>query len=161
MPLIPLTRGLQVQVDEEDFIRFGCFKWYAQKCGKTFYAARRKGPQEGRALVLLHREILDAPKGIQVDHKDCNSLNCLRSNLRLATHKQNRGNQKKYWKHRSTSQFKGVCFTPQLNQTNPWMAYIGGRPRVHLGYFPTEKLAAKAYDQAAKARYKEFSNLNF
>ena len=49
------------------------------------YAYRPDSP----GIMLFHREIMGAPKGMQVDHRDWNSLNNRRYNLRLATKKQN------------------------------------------------------------------------
>lgn len=42
---------------------------------------------------MIHRWIMDAPKGLQVDHVNKNRLDNRRSNLRLVTHKENCNNR--------------------------------------------------------------------
>ena len=37
----------------------------------------------------LHRHIMDAPKGCEVDHIDHDRMNNCRNNLRICTHQQN------------------------------------------------------------------------
>ena len=43
-----------------------------------------------------------------------------------------------------------------------WLARITFEKRtIHLGYFPSEIEAAKAYDRGAKKYHGQFANLNF
>lgn len=161
---IPLTKGKWALVDKEDFDRFSCFNWIAQGTGKKvggFYAARKSN----RKLLLLHKEILQAPDGLIVDHENGDTLDCRRDNLRIATFSQNGGNARKHSTHMS-SQFKGVSrVSPRVNSKNPWIAYIGASrgvvKREYLGYFKNEVDAARAYDEAAKEKFGPFAHLNF
>lgn len=164
MKEIPLTRGLKATVDDEDFIRFGHLKWYAQKTQDgRFYAARRI---DGK-ISLLHRAILGTALGKKVDHRNGNTLDCRRKNLRPATDAQNAQNSRKTPRPRS-SIYKGVCrVSPRVNKLNPWLAYIGGAvgvsvtKRKYLGYFSNERAAARAYDRAARELFGSFASLNF
>lgn len=153
MPFIPLTKDKRVRVSCRDYGELSKHRWYAQKAGRHYYAARRIG----RNIVLLHREVLAAPTGILVDHRDGNSLNCVRNNLRFATQAQNLQSRPKQ-SGTCTSPHKGVCFVPKINARNPWMAYIGSaKARKYLGYFPTEEAAGRAYNTAAKKLFKAFA----
>lgn len=167
MPLIPLTQGQCVQVDPEDFQWAKDYKWYAQKsshkCKIVYYAVR----WQGRQKLRLHRLILNAKSGEKVDHWNGDTLDCRRKNLRLATSQQNAFNAQKTTR-RTTSRFKGVCYTPKDSQSNPWRAYIGGgvsagatTPWTHLGCFSSEIAAALAYDRAARNLFGRFARLNF
>ena len=156
---IQLTRGMVAIVDDDDWGWVSAFNWYAQKCGKYFYAARRRARPE-LGIALLHRDIMNAPKGVRVDHKNHDTMDYRRVNLRLASGMQNVANSYKYTKPCS-SQFKGVCYVPNINGAHPWMAYVGANlNREYLGYFETEIEAARAYNKRAHERFKEFAFLN-
>src|SRR5690348_12542009 len=63
---VPLTQGFTAYIDAADAERVGQYEWHATDSGKGIYAAARVN---GR-IEYLHRFILDAPRGIQVDHED-------------------------------------------------------------------------------------------
>ena len=156
MRTIPLTRGKVAIVDDEDFERFGGFKWYADK-RNAWYARRAFGPRSHRKSVYMHRQILNAPPSLECDHINGNGLDNRRCNLRLCTRSQNNMNR-----HRScggSSRFKGVG---RHNPRNKWRAYIGDNGKLHhLGLFANEIDAAHAYDNAATELFGEFASLNF
>lgn len=157
MKIVLLTRGLHTTVSDRDYFWIRKHKWYAQKAGKHFYAARRAG--HNGPIILLHREVLGAGHSMRVDHRDLDTLHNFRRNLRLATCSQNLGNQPKQTGPRH-SQFKGVCWS-KASKTNPWVAYITAQRKTkHLGYFSEEILAAKAYNKAAKKWFGRFARLN-
>lgn len=167
MKRVPLTKGKFALVDDGDFDCVNQFQWYAQTSKykdkpPVFYAARRfKSGQ----LVLLHRWLLGVfTRSVEVDHKNFNTLDCRRRNLRKVTSQQNSFHVRKT-RRRCSSRFKGVCYVPQLNKINPWISYIGGTrhcrtPRQYLGYFADEKSAAQAYNRAAKKLFGKFALLN-
>ncbi len=154
---IPLTKGYTAIVDDED-AGLARFKWCAMVTPHTVYAKRNElGPDGRRYVILLHRLVMGAPAGVQVDHGDHNGLNCRRYNLRLATNQQNHANQQR--RRTNTSGFKGASWH---NGCRKWMARIrvSGRS-VYLGLFASPEDAARAYDAAARERFGEFACLNF
>lgn len=107
--------------------------------------------------VYLHQMIMNAPKGQQVDHINMDKTDNRRCNLRYATHTENQ--QNKGLRKDSTTGYKGVCFD---KRSGKYIAYINAAgSRTYLGYYPDKKLAAEAYDKAAKNLHREFARLNF
>ena len=146
-------------LDQKDYYRLRDFKWIVYGTRYNLYAVRNKkiSPNETRT-VRLHREIMNAPTGLLVDHKNGNSLDNRRDNLRLATHFQNSCNARKS-KSNFTSQYKGVQFRKKKNR---WISVIYYHQKaIWLGTFKSEIDAAKAYDEAAKKYHGEFARLNF
>jgi len=89
------------------------------------------------------------------DHKDRNTYNCQRSNLREATRQQQSSNRDK--PKSNSSGFKGVDY-----YKGRWRARIRrGKVCNHLGYFDSSEDAARAYDRAATRLFGEFAVLNF
>lgn len=159
MRTIVLNRGYVALVSNKDYSRAMRFKWFVKEDPrKTPYAHRNvKKPNEKWTRQLLHRFILGVTDpAIKVDHKDRFGLNCQRSNLRKATHGQNRQNSKA--DKDSASGFKGVYWE---KDRNCWTARLRfGRKNLRLGMFTNPKDAAKAYDNAVVIHYKNFATTN-
>ena len=151
---IPLTRGLHAIVDAEDYKALSRHKWSVQpsRTGATCYAKRTC---RGR-LVLMHREIMKAPKGMFVDHINGNGLDNRRCNLRLCTPRQNACNKNK--QRNARHRFVGVrpCGknTYQATVMHKGETYRGGT-------FTDEVEAAKARDRLALELHGPFARLNF
>lgn len=151
---LPLSRGQYALIDLEDLERIQAVgKWSASWTRSGYYGISRT---KRNGNLLLHRFIMDAPSELLVDHRDGNTLDCRKSNLRLATHTQNCFNRAKRVRGHS-SRYKGV-----RAHHAKWQARIvqGGR-QVSLGHFSTEELAAHAYDEAALRLHGDFARLNF
>ena len=161
MKEVQVTGGHVALVDDEDEALVRGYSWNALPGKNTMYAkagVRGSRPQKN---VYLHRLILNAPKGVQVDHQNRNGLDCRRENIRLASNGQNMWNAIKVRISRGkppSSRYKGV--SKRTNCKNKlWQASIGGH--VELGCFDSEEEAACAYDAAAAVQYGEFARLNF
>lgn len=154
MKEIRLTRGKVAIIDDEDFELVSQYKWCAlDNHGFGFYAVSRTKDQ---VAVYMHRLIMGEPVGVLIDHKNRNSLDNTRKNLRLATVSQNGGNRKA---HGQGSIYKGVVYIPKSETYQVRIACQ--KKRIFLGYFENELDAAKAYDRSAKRLFGEFAKLNF
>ena len=136
-----LKRGIIVDAEDEQLLHSNLFhvnEGYARTTikGKTFY---------------LHKLLNSEYK----DHKNGNTLDNRRNNLRAATHSQNSYNQK--LAKNNTSGYKGV-----FKDKNRWRAAIMvNDSTVSLGSFKCKEQAALNYDMAAKKYFGKFAKLNF
>jgi hypothetical protein len=147
--LIPLSDGLYAYVDAGDYEWLSRYTWHA----KDGYAARK----ENGKTILMHREIMQPPKGMFVDHADGNKANNCRFNLRVCTRAENQRNNRR--KIGSSSIFKGVFYDRRRHK---WRAKCLFAGKEHdLGHFDDEVEAARAYDRTAVECFGEFARLNF
>ena len=166
MRKIKLTQNQYALVDDEDFDKLNCYKWCASysKYTHSFYTVRAISIKNGeQKTILMHRIIMDAPRKLQVDHINHNTLDNRKQNLRLCTHRQNILNQKS---HKVTSsKYKGVYLNKHKYKNivyKYWKAQIViNGEKIYLGYFKTENRAAKAYDKKAKELFGKFALTNF
>lgn len=155
---IPLTRGYETLVDATDYDWLMQWKW---RCDIKGYAVRTKHIEyikgkRKQKTILMHRVIMCAPDGIEVDHKNMNRLHNWRLNLRLANLSQN--NMNRVSQKGSSSQYKGCSWN---ERDQKWQAKIGFNHKIlHLGYFTTEIEAAFSYNNAAIKYHGEFARLN-
>lgn len=157
--IIQLTKGLVTIISVEDS-DLSDQKWWADfKRGKYPVAVREIWPDGKRKQLLLHRVILERIVGRSLgrfdfcDHKDGNTLNNVRSNLRLATPRQNAQNQTA--RVNTKSPYKGVDWH---SRDQLWRARItvDGKT-IHLGLFKTQDEAYAAYCIAAEKHHGEFA----
>lgn len=147
--------------DKVDLPYLSQFTWCPHSNGYAVRNIRR-----GRATIAtryMHREIMNAQKGVQVDHINGNRLDNRRENLRLCTtaentrHSGSKGGKRK----RVLSRFLGVTINPR--QKNPgWEATmsVNGKTQ-HYGRFDTQEEAARARDIMAFRIRGSFALLNF
>ena len=157
---IPLTRGLTTILDRSDYdaTPFLHRSWLAQATSTPdkFYAARQQWmPDEKRyRYFYIHRIIMGAPPELEVDHRDGNSLDNRRRNLRICNHQQNTQNRGNTRQRR----YKGTVY---MKEERRWRAEITlDWHCIHLGCFATEREAALAYNEAAARLFGEFAKLN-
>lgn len=149
MKHIALSQGKYATVDEEDFEVLNQWKWSLLVTKNRMYAVSGN--------ILMHRLLLRAPKGKDVDHKNGDGLDNRRENIRTCTHAQNMMNTKRYKSNKSG--FKGVYYL-RYSKKNPWAASIQlkGR-REFLGLFPSKERASEAYNEAALKGAGEFARI--
>ena len=152
MAEIPLSQGKVAIVDFEDYAELSKHKWWVTFHDGKWYAVRNR---EGKTL-LMHRYIMKAQKGQQIDHWDGDGLNNCRYNLRFSTQQQNVFNQKPTGK--GTSKYKGVS---KSKGADKWYACIKFNGKtINLGLYQNEADAALAYDAAAKCLFGVFARTN-
>jgi hypothetical protein len=153
MKEIPLTQGKVALVDDGEFEELNKYKWHVLWNGYSFYAVR----SVGKKTISMHRQIMGTPKGMDTDHRDMNTLNNQRFNLRICTGSQNMYNSGK--RKNNTSGYKGVTFNKKKRKFQAQIRVPG--KRFYLGLFTTPIKAAIAYDIAAKRLHGVFAQLNF
>src|SRR5689334_8621212 len=87
-----------VFIDDQDYQRVSTHRWWVVSI-KTKRAVKTQLSVQSEIngkTVKLHRFILNAPKGFDVDHIDGNPLNNVRSNLRICSRQENLRNSSKY-----------------------------------------------------------------
>lgn len=154
---IPLTQGKFAIIDAEDYEELSKYKWYAMKTSDVDYMAVRNSHGPKRRLILMHRQVMNTPKGMDTDHRNHNRLDNRKSNLRICTTTQNLQNGSS--QKGSTSQYKGVSW---YKRDKKWRAdiQVNGK-KIFLGYFDNETEAAHAYDEAAVRYFDGFAKTNF
>jgi hypothetical protein len=142
---IPLTRGFFAIVDDDMYEYLSQWKWEYS----LGYAERHSGSNH----IRMHRVVINAPVGVQVDHINANPLDNRLENLRLCTVTQNAQNRK--IRADSKHGLKGVTF---MAKENRWRARItvSGK-RISLGRFDTISDAAQAYVEAAIKYFGSFA----
>jgi HNH endonuclease len=153
---IPLTQGQVAIVDVGDYEwLMSVGKWQAKFHKNTghFSATHQKYVDKKRVAILwMHREIMQAPKGLLVDHRNRNSLDNRRFNLRLATYSQNAANKRTSRKNKSG--YPGVCWQKDCNKWRAYVAIDGAQK--YLGLFSSLGEAVSVRSEYAKRIYGEF-----
>lgn len=144
-----------VLVDDEDYDRLKAYRWRAHNYNGKVYIEMGNHSQDN--FWKMSDFIMGVPpQGYIWDHKNGDTLNHQRSNLRLATHAQNCAN--KGLSKNNTSGFKGVSF---IKREQKWAAQIKvDYKNKFLGYFKSPQEAAAAYNIAALKHFGEFAKLN-
>ena len=154
MKTINLTQGKVALIDDGDYDNLSRKSWSYSNTG---YAQRGYKANGNCKTVLMHRQILNAPIGLEVDHINNNRLDNRRSNLRLVTRSENSVNQSKQLR-KTTSRYKGVYWH---KADKAWMARIQANGNyIYLGNFQSEQEAALAYNKAATRYHGHYAKLN-
>jgi hypothetical protein len=140
---IPLSQGEWAIIDTEDLSLIRNHTWYYDR----EYAVGFKSK--------MHRLIVNAKNGEDVDHKNIIGVDNRKCNLRKATRTQNNGNSR--MPITNTSGFKGVSWDAPRQK---WKAQISiNNKNKYLGRFNTPEEAHEAYSKAAKEYFGEFVRL--
>lgn len=150
MAVIQLSRGYTTRVDDADVEQLSQHRWWVHVTrGGNAYAWTKI---DGRH-TYMHRLLMPGVK--MVDHKNNDSLDNCRENLRAADHSGNAANSKT--RVDNTSGLKGVSFDKSRGR---WMASITvGGVQKNLGRFRTPAEAGAAYKRAAEAAFKEYARV--
>lgn len=142
--------GLSFAIDDEDWQEVSKFYWdCTPPCRKTpKWRVRGSAPERELARFLLK-----PPAGSQVDHIDGDPLNNCRSNLRLASPRQNSQNKTKYASNKTG--FKGVSYD-RFHARYSAKIKVNGK-QIHLGYYFSAEAAHEAYKAAAVAHHGAFA----
>lgn len=137
-------------IDDYDFEVVSKYRWWNDGHG---YAQTRIIPGRKGRNEKMHRFILNAPKGTYVDHKNHNTLDNRRENIRLCTQSQNIANG--VIRKNNTSGYKGIYFRKDRNK---WCAQIMFRRKhIHIGYFEKLRDAIKNYKLVKENYFGEFA----
>ena len=158
MKEMQLTQGKVALIDDEDFERLNQFNWYAHRSGNNWYAVRSSSRINGKqTTIIMHREIMNTLLDMQVDHKNGNSLDNQKSNIRTCTHQQNQFNKINPQKNNKLG-IKGVRW---YEKTKKFHARIGINGKyIHLGYYNVLGDADSAYRIAEEKYFCEFARCN-
>lgn len=142
--------GVSFLFDKDDYEAVKRFRWWVNNHGYVC------ADDANRHRIWLHRLVMQNPDGKLIDHINGDRTDCRKSNLRVATAKQNSRNSTCERKHNAG--YKGVYFDSARGK---YEAHIrpNGR-KIHLGRFATAREAALAYNRAAVVYFGEFANIN-
>lgn len=105
----------------------------------------------------MHRLVMNAPDGVEIDHKEGDKLNNQKSNLRFCTTTQN--NRNVGHRKNNTTGYKGVSIEPSTGKFRPNVYKAG--VALSFGNYEGIRHAALARDLWAVALYGEFASTNF
>jgi hypothetical protein len=140
-------------VDAEDASLFASHSWRIDHNG---YVRRTDWSTRKSKTLFAHLMVIDVPNGMCVDHINGDKTDNRKSNLRVATRRQNNCNRG--IQAHNTSGYIGVSFR---KDTDNWTACISvdGKPR-KLGTYDCPKDAARVRDFWAVDTQGEFARLN-
>lgn len=154
MKTIPLTKGFEAIVDDDDYDELIKNSWCIGNDGYACRGIRLK--DKTSRLVRMHRQILDLKlhDGKQVDHINKNKLDNRKENLRICTPSQNQHNRP--INKNNKSGYKGVTFH---KGSGKWHAQIMvNRKNRYLGSFSLPEEAYECYCKEAQILHKEFAS---
>lgn len=154
MKVIPLTKGKFAKVDDEDYDYLNQFKWcFLDKgCGYARRTSYLGSLQAGS--ILMHRVIMNAPKGMEVDHINGDGLDNRKINFRIVTHSINTKNRTRVNKN-NTSKHLGIHWHKRDKR---WQVNIG--KDYHRYYFGSYKSKKEAILVAKRERQRLFNLQN-
>ena len=132
-------------VDDGDFEWLSKFRWAAHKTRGGLWCAERylKGKMQ-----KMHRLILKAKKGQEVDHINRNGMDNRRSNIRICTRSENLINRG-IFKNKTTSRYFGVHKVPsKYNLSKSYRFMVTRNKKMYCrGMFRTAKEASLAREE--------------
>jgi hypothetical protein len=144
---VPLTKGYTALIDTGDIPLVCPYSWHARTTASgSVYAATRLR-DEGQTFVYLHRLLTSAPRDMEVDHINRDTLNNRRENLRVCDASLNAVNKRKQ-RNGKSSRFKGVFWDTRRGL---WRSEFRYKNVKKQGRFSTERDAAIFYNASVIA----------
>jgi hypothetical protein len=156
---IAIISGYCVLVDDEDAHLLDKYRWRVQsqtKCHRTHRYVVTK--TKDRGALLLHREIAGAGKGQVVDHKNHDTLDNRRENVRVCSISENLSNRSKA--NRPTSSPHLGVWLDSKDRGKVWSAAVAFGGKRIRARFLTEAEAVAWRDLTAASLHGEFANLS-
>lgn len=145
---IVLSDGKLSIVDWDDALWLQKHNWSVALYGRDWYS---NGYINGKSIGI-GRAIMNPPQGKQVDHKNFNTLDNRRANLRICEDHQNKANRGLF--KNSTTGFRGVHFLKHRNKYKVTFRHM--KVQYFLGYFTNIEDANNVYTEKSKAMNGEF-----
>lgn len=137
---IYLTHGKVAVIDTEDYPKVKDCRWCAVLEDRYWYVRTigRKTSAFPRKNMYLHRLITDADPGSVVDHKNFDTMDNRKANLRIVTHAENTNHVSPVPRKNSTTGIPNVA---------PIVDYVNGRP------YYSYKVAVQRYGRKLVAKF--------
>ena len=149
--IITTTKNVKfiVLIDNEDVEKIQLYRWHMQKK----YVACKKGCGH----MYLHRYLLNAPANLQVDHRNRNTLDNRKSNLRICSVKDNNRNHSKNCNNKSG--YKNIY---KVKNRELWKVAIRADGNEYVKYFKLDELnqAIEWRNEVLKRVHGEYANLD-
>lgn len=143
-----MTNILGFKIDPIDQCLLDQYRWLVSTNG--YVVANRN-----KKKLYLHRVIMEAPEGMEVDHINLDKLDNRRNNLRIVTGSQNKMNRLVQKNNRNG--LKGITF-----EAGKWRVRIQANGnRYNIGSYSTQKEATKQYHLAADILHGEFKRSDY
>lgn len=150
---VQTNQGCEFMIDTEDWGKIKSYCWWKNNTG--YINATEHYSSKNIQLHRLIMDVLDKPD-IIIDHRNGNSLDNRKCNLRKCTKAQNDYNKR--IQPYNTSGVTGVTWDKRANK---WNASIGYRGKtIHLGTFINKQDAIDARKQGEDKYFGEFSYNN-
>lgn len=153
---VDLGRGFVAVIDADDIDKVSNYRWHVHSFSKNGLPLYASTSAKAAKNAMMHHLICPVRPGYEVDHRDRDTLNNRRRNLREATDSNNSSN--KAFKP-GRSGYVGVRLCKKTQRWEARLSFQGERR--YLGSFVTPKEAAVVRDEACLRLRGEFAVLNF
>jgi hypothetical protein len=144
-------KGYRILIDDDMAPAILARKWHVSRRNYGVYFATTVWTFNGKSYeVRLHRIIAEAPPGVLVDHRNGNTFDNRRENLRWCTDSQNAQNRSD--SHSGIVGYRGVTIAGKKFRAKITV----GKQIIHIGCFDTPEEASEAYETKAKELFGEF-----